>query len=161
MDGLGGWGHVSAFSITLGSCLRLGVGLDGQGCGHAASQTPSAATAPSAPGTVRYELPVEPEKPAEPITCTSSTHRKEWAVLSRLPGGKKESEFPEIARVFASSNHSEKLSILKMFVESGGDLQKCESSWTFSRKQREKTNKNRQCLTIAEMIKAGCSKSFA
>ena len=90
---------------------------------------------------------------------SSTTHRKEWATLSRVAKGPRASEFPEVARLFQGTK-AQKLEVLKAFVERGS-LEAIEASFQATRQHDDSLQVKRKLMTLDEMNAAGFSEHLA
>ena len=99
---------------------------------------------------VEPEIP-EPEVPKIPKVINSSTHRNEHARLVRRMQSVDIATCPEMRRLWNGSR-KDKTALLKQWVESGENVNLCESSLTVEKSQSAEVEKNRELLTIREMI---------
>ena len=105
------------------------------------------------------EVPVIPgirEEPKIPDVINSSTHRREHARLVRRMESADIATCPEMALLW-SGNRKDRNDLLKKWVESGENLDLCESSLTVEKSQLHEVEKNRELLTIREMIEKNFS----
>ncbi|CAK9117985.1 unnamed protein product, partial [Durusdinium trenchii] len=93
------------------------------------------------------------------MEISSTTHRKEWATLSRVAKGPRASEFPEVARLFQGTK-AQKLEVLKAFVERGS-LEAIEASFQATRQHDDSLQVKRKLMTLDEMNAAGFSEHLA
>ena len=87
---------------------------------------------------------------------TSTTHKKQWNLLTRVATGPRAVEFPEVSRLF-SGNKQEKLQALRLLVKNGDNLQAAEASVMIQKQHKAKTTSCRRLMTIAQMQQEGCS----
>ena len=93
---------------------------------------------------------------AEAIQVTSTTHKKQWNLPTRVATGPRAAEFPEVSRLF-SGNKQEKLHALRLLVKNGDNLQAAEASVKIQKQHLAKTTSCRRLMTIAQMQQEGCS----
>ena len=98
--------------------------------------------------------PVEPAAAAGSmcggLVVTSTTHRKEWALLNRVATGPRAAEFPNVARLFQGTKQ-QKLQVLKDFVNNGTNLEALAAHVTATRSQSQTIRRTRRLMTIDQM----------
>ena len=104
---------------------------------------------------VKEEEP-EPPKPSVRAEINSSTRRKEHARLTRRMDSADQADCPEMLKLW-SGNKAEKNQLLIKWIESGENLQACESTLTLERSQEGELEKGKELLTIREMVEKNFS----
>eukprot|EP00438_Fugacium_kawagutii_P014764 Skav228753 [mRNA] locus=scaffold589:50999:51755:+ [translate_table: standard] len=105
---------------------------------------------------------LEDKSPAVPDTVlepSSSTHLSQWKVLSRMSKGPRAASFPQLSALF-QGDKADKLRALKLYLDAGESLQRCEAQITVTKKHKEKVNHRRQWLTIRAMKEQGFSENL-
>ena len=119
------------------------------------TQVPEAAMA-TVPGMKAEATEAIQAEATEAIQVTSTTHKKQWNLLTRVAAGPRATEFPEVSRLF-SGNKQEKLQALRLLVKNGDNLQAAEASVKIQKQHLAKTTSCRRLMTIAQMQQEGCS----
>ena len=104
---------------------------------------------------VKEEEP-EPPKPSVRAEINSSTRRNEHARLTRRMDSADQADCPEMLKLW-SGNKAEKNQLLIKWIESGENLQACESTLTLERSQEGELEKGKELLTIREMVEKNFS----
>lgn len=107
--------------------------------------------APSAAATPLPEAPTASQLDLGQVTSTS--HRAEWQLLTRVAQGPRATEFPELASMFSGSKQ-QKQETLRRFVSEGCNLESCEASFRAKKELSLKLHAGRQQMTIVQMREA-------
>ena len=118
--------------------------------------TPVAPVEAPVPEAAMATVPGMKAEATEAIQVTSTTHKKQWNLLTRVAAGPRATEFPEVSRLF-SGNKQEKLQALRLLVKNGDNLQGGEASVKIQKQHLAKTTSCRRLMTIAQMQQEGCS----
>lgn len=118
--------------------------------------TPVAPVETPVPEAAMATVPGMKAEATEAIQVTSTTHKKQWNLLTRVAAGPRATEFPEVSRLF-SGNKQEKLQALRLLVKNGDNLQAAEASVKIQKQHLAKTTSCRRLMTIAQMQQEGCS----
>lgn len=78
--------------------------------------TPVAPVETPVPEAAMATVPGMKAEATEAIQVTSTTHKKQWNLLTRVAAGPRATEFPEVSRLF-SGNKQEKLQALRLLVK--------------------------------------------
>ena len=127
---------------------------------------PPAPVQQALPGSVAPPMESPPVEPAAAagsmcggLVVTSTTHRKEWALLNRVATGPRAAEFPNVARLFQGTKQ-QKLQVLKDFVNNGTNLEALAAHVTATRSQSQTIRRTRRLMTIDQMVAAGFTEPF-
>lgn len=81
---------------------------------------------------------------------TSTNFRKEWRQLQRA----KQTDFPEIAKVFSSGDSKAQYKILEDYVKNGNNLEKTEATFRAIRMKEQFLHTGRCQMTLQQMREA-------
>ena len=94
--------------------------------------------------------------PSTELDPSSSSHKKQWNVLTRVSSGPRATQFPQISALFQGDKAS-KLQALKLYLEQGENLEQCETAIMVQKRYKDSLNHNRRWMTVKQMKEAGCS----
>lgn len=114
---------------------------------------------PQAPVVPPVEAAVVPPAPQqqEAELVNSSTHRKEYAAMSRFCKSKKVAKFPQMEKMWNSGKKDE---LIKQWVACHADPDAIECSLTITAEQRKEGETRQELLTIRQMKDRGISLLF-
>lgn len=112
--------------------------------------SPAPAAGPVVPPLLPNPAPVQGH---DGMMITSTTHRREWATLTRVASGPRAESFPELSRLF-NGTKADKLRVLREFVTSGCNLEAVEANVVATRAHRERLQRTRKLMTVREMREA-------